>query len=62
MTSILAVSLILLGLTMIAMASLPSDTRKVGGIRFVKLGRLTMSYSVSRAFRPIKAPAPWMVR
>ena len=27
--------------------------RKVGGIRFLKLGRLTLSMSVSREYRPI---------
>jgi hypothetical protein len=29
------------------------DTRRVGGVRFVKLGRLTLSFSVSRSYRPI---------
>lgn len=29
------------------------DTKKVGGIRFVKLGRFTLSFSVSRAYSPI---------
>ncbi len=33
------------------------STRKVGGLRFVKVGRLTVSWSVSRAYRPIGAPA-----
>lgn len=28
--------------------------RRVGGLRFVKLGRLTVSFSVSKAFAPIK--------
>jgi hypothetical protein len=31
------------------------DTRKVGGLRFVKLGRLTVSFSVSRRYRAIGA-------
>jgi len=29
--------------------------RKVGGIRFVKLGRFNASFSVARAYRPIGA-------
>lgn len=29
------------------------DTRKVGGLRFIKIGRLTLSYSVARSYRPI---------
>lgn len=29
------------------------DTRRVGGIRFLKLGRLTFSFCVSAEFRPI---------
>ncbi len=29
------------------------STRKVGGIRFVKIGRLTLSFSVSRSYRAI---------
>lgn len=31
------------------------DYRRVGGLRFVKLGRLTFSWSVSRVYRPIGA-------
>lgn len=27
--------------------------RRVGGIRFLKLGRLNLSFSVSRTYRPI---------
>jgi hypothetical protein len=27
-------------------------TRRVGGLRFIKVGRLTVSYSVSRSYRP----------
>jgi hypothetical protein len=27
--------------------------RRVGGLRFLKLGRLTVSWSVSRAYRPL---------
>lgn len=33
------------------------DYRRVGGLRFLKLGRLTLSWSVSREFRPIGARA-----
>jgi hypothetical protein len=29
------------------------STRKVGGLRFVKLGRLTLSFSVSREYKPM---------
>ena len=29
------------------------STRKVGGLRFVKIGRLTVSWSVSRAYKPL---------
>jgi len=29
------------------------STRKVGGLRFVKLGRLTFSFCVSRSYRPL---------
>lgn len=29
------------------------DTRKNGGIRFVKIGRLFFSFGMSREFRPI---------
>ncbi len=28
--------------------------RRVGGLRLLKLGRLTISFSVSRSFKPIK--------
>lgn len=31
------------------------DTRRVGGIRFVKIGRLTFSFCVSQEFRRIGA-------
>jgi hypothetical protein len=31
---------------------LPVAFRRVGGLRFVKLHRLTVSWSVSRSFRP----------
>lgn len=31
------------------------STRKVGGIRFLKIGRLTLSFSVSRSYRAIGA-------
>ena len=30
--------------------------RKVGGLRFVKIGRLTVSWSVSRQYRDLNAP------
>jgi hypothetical protein len=30
------------------------STRKVGGIRFLKIGRLTLSFSISRSYRPLK--------
>jgi hypothetical protein len=30
--------------------------RRVGAIRFVKLGRLTLSFCVSREFKPFAAP------
>ena len=29
------------------------STRKVGGIRFLKIGRFTLAFSVSRAYRPL---------
>jgi hypothetical protein len=32
---------------------LPVSTRRVGGLRFVKVARLTVSWSVSRAYRPL---------
>lgn len=28
--------------------------RRVGGLRFLKLGRLTFSFSISETYRPIK--------
>lgn len=31
------------------------STRRVGGIRFLKVGRLTFAFSVSRAYRPLNA-------
>lgn len=31
------------------------SARRVGGIRFLKVGRLTFAFSVSRAYRPIGA-------
>lgn len=31
------------------------DWKKVGGIWFVKIGRLTFSFCVSRAYRPVGA-------
>lgn len=31
--------------------------RRVGGLRFLKLGRLTVSWSVSREYRPLKGTA-----
>lgn len=37
------------------------STRKVGGLRFVKIGRLTLSYSIARRhapFRPLKGREP----
>jgi hypothetical protein len=29
------------------------STRRVGGIRFLKIGRLTLAFAVARAYRPI---------
>lgn len=29
--------------------------RRVGGLRFLKVGRLTVSWSVARAYRPVKS-------
>jgi hypothetical protein len=29
------------------------DTRRVGGIRFVRLGRIFISFGVSRSYRPL---------
>ena len=34
------------------------STRKVGGIRFLKIGRLTFAFCVSRAYRPMKDVTP----
>lgn len=31
--------------------------RRVGGLRFIKLGRLTVSFSVSKAYKPLKGSA-----
>lgn len=31
------------------------STRRVGGIRFLKIGRLTFAFSVSRVYRPLNA-------
>lgn len=31
--------------------------RKVGGLRFLKIGRLTVSFCVTAKYRPIKRPA-----
>lgn len=28
--------------------------RKVGGLRFIKLGRLTFSWSIAAAYRPVR--------
>lgn len=36
-------------------AALNLATRKVGGIRFLKIGRLTLSVCLSREFRPFPA-------
>lgn len=33
------------------------DWKKVGGIWFVKIGRLNFSFCVSRAYSPVGAPA-----
>ena len=32
------------------------STRKVGGLRFIKVGRRTVSFSVSRRYRPLNPP------
>lgn len=32
------------------------STRKVGGLRFVKIGRLTISFSVSRRYKSLNSP------
>ena len=39
---------------------LPADvsTRRVGGLRFVKIGRLTVSWCVSREYRPLNGATP----
>jgi hypothetical protein len=29
--------------------------RKIGGLRFLKIGRLTLSWSLAQAYRPFKA-------
>jgi hypothetical protein len=29
------------------------DTRRVGGIRFIRLGRIFLSFGVSREYRPL---------
>lgn len=29
------------------------STRKVGGLRFLKIGRLTISWSVSKVYKPL---------
>lgn len=29
------------------------STRKVGGIRFFKIGRLCLSFCITRAYRPV---------
>jgi hypothetical protein len=29
------------------------STRRVGGIRFVKIGRFTFSFCISRSYRPL---------
>jgi hypothetical protein len=33
-----------------------ASTRRVGGLRFVKLGRLCVSWSVTREYRSMAAP------
>lgn len=33
------------------------STRKVGGLRFIKIGRLTISFSVARTYKPMKPAA-----
>ena len=32
----------------------PFSTRKVGGLRFVKIGRFSISFCVTRRFEPVK--------
>jgi len=32
------------------------STRRVGGIRFIKLGRFTLMFCMSRGYRPLKQP------
>lgn len=34
------------------------STRKVGGIRFLKIGRLTFAFCISRTYRPMKDVTP----
>jgi hypothetical protein len=34
------------------------STRKVGGIRFLKIGRFTFSFCVARSAKPIKRARP----
>ena len=31
--------------------------KKVGGLRFIKIGRLTLSYSIAKSYRPIGVKA-----
>jgi len=31
------------------------STRRIGGIRFIKLGRLCLSFCVTRAYKPISS-------
>jgi len=31
--------------------------RRVGGLRFLKIGRLTVSWSVAKAYQPLKGAA-----
>lgn len=33
------------------------STRKVGGLRFVKIGRFTLMFCISNRFRPFEQPA-----
>lgn len=39
------------------MPALNVTARRVGGITFLKLGRITLSFSVSRTYRPLGAKA-----
>lgn len=45
----------LIGVTAAAIGAMhaPISTRKVGGLRFVKIWRLTFSYSIAKAYRPL---------